>query len=88
MSNDRERRLTVSDGAGNTYIVLATQTHRAQKLTTQPALEWQFYIEALNLILVQDGERYVSIDDPNQVFTVVANAAVGKSAVSVGLPPA
>jgi hypothetical protein len=37
-----------------------------------PVLEWQFFIEELDLILVQDGQRYRSIDDPGILFQVVA----------------
>jgi hypothetical protein len=86
VNNERERRFTVSDGQ-QTYIVQATQTHRAQQHSAEPTLEWQFYIESLNLILVQDGKRYVSIDDPGRVFTAAANAEMRKPAAS-GLPPA
>ena len=73
MNDSRERRFTVSDGQ-QTYIVEANQTHRPQPHSAEPVLEWQFYIEALNLILIQDGKRYMSIDDPNRTFTVVAQA--------------
>jgi hypothetical protein len=69
VNDSRERRFNVSDGQ-QTYIVHATQTHRAHPHSAEPKLEWQFYIEVLDLILVQDGKRYLSIDDPSRVFTV------------------
>ena len=75
MNDSRERRFTVSDGQ-QTYIVQATQTHRAHPYRAEPKLEWQFYIEELKLVLVQDGKRYVSIDDPKCVFQLVANSEV------------
>jgi hypothetical protein len=68
VNDSRRRQLTVSDGR-KTYLVEATQTHRPQPHSAAPRLEWQFYIEELDLILVQDGNRYVSIDDPHRVFT-------------------
>jgi hypothetical protein len=37
-------------------------------------LEWQFYIEELRLILVPDGKRYVSLDDPSRTFEVVEHS--------------
>jgi hypothetical protein len=73
VNDSRERRFTVSDGQ-QTYTVLATQTHRPQPFSIAPALEWQFYVEELELILVQDGKRYVSIDDPHRVFHVLETA--------------
>ena len=74
MNDSRERRFNVSDGQ-QTYAVHATQTHRPHPHCAEPKLEWQFYIEALNLILVQNGKQYVSIDDPNRVFRVVGSSA-------------
>ena len=70
MNDSRERRFTVSDGQ-QTYAVEATQTHRPGSYSMEPQLEWQFYIEELHLILIQDGNRYVSIDDPSRLFKVV-----------------
>jgi hypothetical protein len=73
VNDSRERQFSVTDGQ-QTYVVHATQTHRAQPHSTEPKLEWQFYIEALNLILIQHGKQYRSIDDPTRVFKVTANA--------------
>jgi hypothetical protein len=81
MSDQRERRFTVSDGH-RTYVVEATQTHRARPHTMEAVLEWQFYIEAIDLILVQDGKQYVSIDDPNRVFKVVDSGMARRPADS------
>jgi hypothetical protein len=77
VNDSRERQFSVSDGQ-QTYTVHATQTHRPQPFSLAPALEWQFYIETLDLILVQDGKRYVSIDDPNRVFTVLETVGASR----------
>ena len=72
MNDSRERHFSVSDGQ-QIYTVHATQTHRAQPHSAEPKLEWQFYVEELKLILVQDGKKYVSIDDPNRIFRLVGS---------------
>jgi hypothetical protein len=41
-----------------------------------PVLEWQFFIEELDLILVQDGQRYRSIDDPGTNTPASESAAI------------
>lgn len=82
VNDSRERRFHVSDGH-RTYEVQATQTHRAHPHCAEAKLEWQFYIEALDLILVQDGSRYVSIDDPNRVFRTLGSDALSGVADAV-----
>ena len=44
-----------------------------QPQSAEAKLEWQFYVDELKLILVQDGKQYVSIDDPNRVFRIVGS---------------
>jgi hypothetical protein len=81
VNDSRERKISVTDGQ-RTYLVHASQTHRAQAHSAEPKLEWQFYIEVLNLILVQDGDRYLSIDDPQRVFTEVKEPADSSALLS------
>jgi len=82
VNDSRERRFSVTDGQ-RTYVVHASQTHRAQPHSTAPKLEWQFFIEDLNLILVQHGERYLSIDDPSREFTEIVKPRVSGEQVPV-----
>jgi hypothetical protein len=70
VNDSRERQFSVTDGQ-QTYVVHASQTHRPQPHRAKPKLEWQFFIEELNLILVPNGDRYVSFDEPSRRFNVV-----------------
>jgi len=76
VNDSRARQFSVSDGQ-RTYRVDATRTHRTHPYSARPILEWQFYIEELNLILVQSGKYFVSIDDAGRIFQVVGERTAG-----------
>ena len=53
-----------------THEIVATQTHRvSHSYSATASLEWQFYIESLNLILVRrTATEYAALDDAKRLF--------------------
>jgi hypothetical protein len=62
------------DGVTRVFTIAASQTLRPLYqggMVVGDHLEWQFYCEELDLILIPDGDRFVALDDPQMTFTRV-----------------
>jgi hypothetical protein len=65
------------DGQKAKFVINADQTLRPKfeaGLVVGHHLEWQFYCDALNLVLVRKGDReFVDFDNPKRVFRAIGD---------------